>query len=207
MVTTMTVVEKENFINQLLIFMNNTLEENGQKIDGLSFNFLTKPFEIRRGSEVQGFAEGEDFAAFKAQNPISNEDFNTILNMCLTREYIKRFRGDSNGAILLTEDGRARAISAVMQQYYTPKETSGDTVFHGPVNIHNSENVQLGSSNTQNIKIIRDNILNEIDKLSASKEEKDRAKNIVMEFFNDALVQGAVDLGKCALRSVGVPII
>lgn len=100
--------------------------------------------------------------------------------------------------IYLTEEGLARAVSAVKRQYYKPQEIAPTNVFNGNIQ---AENLQIGNNNTQNIENIKDIIIKEINKSNATKEEKNNAMNAVTNFFNNPVVSNTLELIKFGVKT------
>jgi len=193
----MTEVEKDALINKLLIFMKNDIEEDGLSINSAWFDFDFEKTQKYYNHEDEIIPEGNALNGFKKQTNISDDDFRIIINICQTHGYVKNdYAGRNYKQVQLTDDGLARAVSVVKQQHYKPQEMGSTNVFHGPVS---AEQLQIGNNNTQNIEIIRDNIIKEIEKSNASKDEKDSAMKTVMSFFGSSIITNALGLAQVGL--------
>ena len=159
-------VEKEEWIDRLLVFMNDEIEKQGCGVDFMNFNF----------SEDQ-----EDFQNFSRIHEIEFSDFVAVLNICKSRGYIaKRIvsHGDLND-LNLSGRGQGRAISIVNQDG-TPMET-GRNVSIGSINVNGP--TQIGNYNIQDIESFFMNLVEKIEQSSASDQEKEEVKSRLKNFL------------------------
>lgn len=89
MTSKLTEIEKDKLIDTLLIFRKDEIEKRGLTLDRLTFNFSLSETQKYFNAEDEILPEGEDLTAFKKLSGISNEDFQTIINICQTHEYVE----------------------------------------------------------------------------------------------------------------------
>ena len=182
--------QKENFANELLIYMKNELEKKGSTIKTCSFDFhLTRVEKYFGDVQDETIPEGEDLTNFKKNNKITDDEFTTVIRYCMTHEFIKRFcRGHEEfDSLQLTDEGFARAVSVERAKYKPAVGDSTNITFNGPVT---TTNLQAGNNNTQNINNIFYYLIDEIKKSDASEEEKKNALTKLKEFISNPVVSG-----------------
>ena len=180
---------KDQLIDSFLCFMKLELEKRGLAIDQKGANFA---FNL----------QGKDAAIFRQGVNISDEDFKCLINICNANEYInnKSYLEHPYDYVWLTKNGFARAASVEKAKNYNQYDsTIHITEFH-------AHNAQIGNNNalTQNFNITIENIITEIDKSDATHDEKEKAKNCVMQFFNNPLILAAVSGGASGAASFGI---
>lgn len=165
--------EKEEWIDKVLVFMNDYIEEKGHKIQNLTFDFSDGDND-------------EDFKLFAEKNKISFDEFSKILNICTSRNFLKisTIGGGKYSSLKLTEMGQSRAISSLKQDK-TLSESGGTYI-----GTFNSNGVaQIGNNNTINIENMLLNLVEQIEQSNGTEEEKEEAKNRLSEFLKHPLVQ------------------
>lgn len=182
--------QKENFANELLIYMKNELEKKGSTIKTCSFDFhLTRIEKYFGDVQDETIPEGEDLTNFKRINKITDDVFATVIRYCMTHEFIKRFccGHEEFDSLQLTDEGLARAVS-VERAKYKPAVTDNATSLH--IGSINGDNVQVGNYNTQNINNTFYHIIDEIKKSDASEEEKKTALTKLKDFLSNPIISG-----------------
>lgn len=182
--------QKENFANELLIYMKNELEKKGSTIKTCSFDFhLTRVEKYFGDVQDEIIPEGEDLTNFKSTNKITDDEFATVIRYCMTHEFIKRFccGHEEFDSLQLTDEGFARAVS-VERAKYKPAITDNVTSIH--IDSINGDNVQVGNYNTQNICNTFSYLVDEIKKADASNEEKKTALTKLKDFLSNPIVSG-----------------
>ena len=161
--------KKEEWINKLLVFMNDEVENYGHGIQYLDFSF----------SEGQ-----EDFNSFNKMYPIKFEEFSQVMNTCISRKYIKRYLIGGGGyeGLKLTESGQGRAISSLNQD----KSLSEGNINIGTLNSNGI--AQIGKNNTLNIENVLINLVEQIENSDATEGEKKEAKSRLAKFLEHPLV-------------------
>lgn len=86
---------------------------------------------------------------------------------------------------------RVRKTTAISPEYPMPKSTT--------ININNSTGVQVGDYNTQHIQAVFDGLIQEIEKSSASAEEKAEAKGRLSAFLSHPVVATVIGSAASAL--------
>jgi len=163
---------KEAMMDDVLIFMNSEIEESGHGIALVQFNFTEA---------------GEDAVNFMTQNKCAYEDLNTVLNVCLSRKYIKHsFMTAEKTGLNLTEDGQGRAISVVLAEHAPPAQNNFGGVTIKTLNAHGA--TQIGNNNTQNIENVFASIIEQIDEADATDKEKQEAKSRLGKFLRHPVV-------------------
>jgi hypothetical protein len=90
--------QKENLMNDLLLFMNEEVEGSGNTINVVRFDFND---------------QGEDAINFANKTGLRYDQLLPVLNTCFSRKYItqKLIGAGKYGMAQLTEEGQGRAIS------------------------------------------------------------------------------------------------
>lgn len=158
----MSMKEFENWIDKIVVDMEETLEKNGSSPKNVSFSYSQE--EIVQ----MGFTE---------------DQFKETINRCISLELIKKTIWARNESYCLTEEGRARARSCMLQQN-EPAQSNGHSVFISG----DSNTIQLGDITVQNINIVLKNIVERIESADASEKEKTEAKNLFQKFIEHPLV-------------------
>ncbi len=164
----------EEFIDTLLIFMNDEVESHGRNIKHVCFNF------------EEG---GEDLITFCAQHKAELEEVKRVVNICRSRELTGTFPSGRSGFnnVVLTKLGQRRALSANLGTEYE----SSPQVHIGTVNVEGP--AQIGNHNVQNIENFQNHVLGQIEESGASEEQKKEAKSLVGRFFSHPLILTAVE--------------
>ncbi len=183
--------EKEKWIDKLLVFMNDEVENHGLGVNAVTFNF----------SENIEF--DEHFHLFKEKHNISFEEFSQIMNICVSRKYVRfsAIGGDKYDWLQLTELGQGRAISSLNQDK-SGFENSGNTYIR-KLTSHGA--TQIGNNNIMNIENMLLNLVEQIEKSDASEEEKKEAKSKLKAFLEHPLVNTIIGVAAgAALSKVGL---
>jgi len=160
--------EKEKWIDKLLVFMNDEVDNYGHGVKAITFNF-SENIEL-----------DEHFHLFNENNPISFENFSQVMNICISRKYV-RFSAMGGGRydwLQLTESGQGVAISSLKQDKSLSEL--------GDINIGtlNSNGVaQIGNNNVLNIENMLINLVEQIEKSDATDDEKKQAKSKLKAFL------------------------
>lgn len=182
--------QKENFANELLIYMKKELEKKGSTIKTCSFDFhLTRIEKYFGDVQDETIPEGEDLTNFKRINKITDDVFATVIRYCMTHEFIKRFccGHEEFDSLQLTDEGFARAVS-VERAKYKPAVTDNATSIH--IGSINGDNIQVGNYNTQSICNTFSYLIDEIKNSDASEEEKKTALTKLKDFLSNPIVSG-----------------
>lgn len=188
--TELSTEQKENFANELLVYMKNELEKQGLTIETCSFDFHLARVEKYFGDvSDEIIPEGEDLTNFKSTNKITDDEFTTVIKYCITHEFIERFccGHEEFASLQLTDEGFARAVS-VERAKYKPAVTDNTTSIH--IGSINGDNIQVGNYNTQSICNTFSYLIDEIKKSDASDEEKKTALTKLKDFLNNPIVNG-----------------
>lgn len=165
----------EDAINTLLIYMNDDVEMMGQPIDCIEFDFSQK---------------GEDAEKLLKKYCWSYDKLTDTMKICLSRKYVEYHYisgGDFSG-LGLTEEGQGRAISCINAK--PAENTSGSTISIG--SLVNNGSAQFGDNNTQNIENTFTYLIEQIDKSSASPEQKNEAKNLIKRILEHPVTSAII---------------
>lgn len=181
-------MNKEEIIDKFVCFMKNELEKDGYKINQAHFNFALSYTERYFNHHDERTQEGADLTKFKNICKISDDEFKTVINSCLTNNLVKEFGGNEHdySIIYLTEKGLARANCVEKEKDFKPM---ANYVINGNIN---AGNLQIGNNNNQNIENAISKILGEIDKLDASEEQKKEAKGLLQKFVEHPIISGII---------------
>jgi hypothetical protein len=104
-------MKTDNILDALLIFMKNEVENHGQLLSNVAFDFSSsEAIHMKALSKIK--SEGKDLTAFKKKIKFSDNLIVQILNKALTDGYVKhKAYGDKYKTLVLTELGSARAES------------------------------------------------------------------------------------------------
>ena len=179
--------QKDALIDQLLIFMNEEIEESGQLINCLHFNFNE---------------DGEDAISFMDKAKIPFEQLALVLNTCKSRKYIaqKVMGAGKYNRIELTEEGQGRAISVEAAKHSPKVQENTSTFTINTLNTHAP--TQLGNHNTQNIENIFTEIIEKIDNAEATDAEKQEAKGRLMAFLEHPITNTAIGLSPAVIPAI-----
>ena len=179
--------QRDKLIDELLLFMNNEIEQEGNIIGHISFNFNE---------------DGEDALNLLDKIKISYENLQSILKICITRNYLKyrTMGGGQFGSLCITEEGQGRAISTEQAKHNMP--VAGSNIQIGTLNSHG--NTQIGDYNSQNVVNVFNHLIEKIDASDASAEEKNEAKQLLSKFIAHPLVNTVLGTSASVLSSVGL---
>lgn len=172
----MTENEKDILIDKFLSFLNDSIEEKGSTVNLVHFN-LTPNSD-----------DSKEFL-LSINNSISYNEFLKIVNICLSRSYIKRnVLGRELLHLTLTSTGQGRALSVKSTK---PKNDSAAGNIH--INVMNNHGTaQIGNNNTQNINIVLNSIMEAIEKSDASAADKAEVKSYFTKFIEHPLTNSVI---------------
>ena len=180
----MDIKEKDKLIDELMIYLNSLLEENGRTINLMFFDL----------SE-----EGDIIKYFLKTKNMNFEDIIPVLNTCLSWKLLEyKVSGGKYKGLQLSEKGQGRAIS-VQREKSIPEE-SKSSINIGTFNT--SGNTQVGNHNVQNIEMVFKELVEKIDSADAPEEEKQEAKSRLKTFLEHPLVGTALGLGGSAIMAM-----
>jgi hypothetical protein len=185
---TMDKKQREVLIDEILIFSNDEIEQIGDPIQTVSFNFQE---------------DGEDAINFLKTHNLSYADLSTALNACITRGYFKKraMTAQRYMPIALTEEGQGRAISTDLAKHSpTAKEDATGSVTIGTLNTHGA--TQIGSHNTQQIENVFNSIVEQIDQADAPEAEKMEAKSRLSSFLEHPLAGTILGMTPMAIKAL-----
>lgn len=191
-------MNKEEMIDKFVCFMKDELEKDGYKISQAHFNFALSYTEKYYNHPDELIEEGADLTKFKNICKVSDEEFKTIINSCLTNDLVKEFGGNERdySIIQLTEKGLTRANCVEKGKDFKPM---ANYVINGNIN---ASNLQIGNNNNQNIENAISQILGEIDKMDASEEQKKEAKGLLQKFVEHPIISGI--MSGITLKALGL---
>ncbi len=159
---------QEKLIDRLLVNLKDEIERQGATIKTRAFSF------------------SEDKRNFLDDCFVSFEELKQVLNICLSRRYLKHMcSGGRYQNLILTEEGQGRAISVDMADIRPPSPSGGD-IHIGTVNASGA--TQIGNNNTQSIENLFVSLVDQIENSSGTEEEKKEAKNRLRSFLEHPLV-------------------
>ncbi len=181
--------QKDEYLNQLLVYMKNDLEAKGiSNPKHLTFNFESAKLEKYFNADDKEIPAGEDRIDFLSKHQISDEEFNIVLNFAITHKFIANlYRGYKT--LYITEDGIDRAMSVERATYKPAVGDSTQITFNGPVN---ATNLQAGNNNTQNISNTFYQLIDEIKRSNTTEEEKKTALTMLKDFINNPIISGII---------------
>ncbi|MBM2980953.1 hypothetical protein [Escherichia coli] len=148
-------------IDALLTYMNDDMENLGETIKTVTFGFETGQNDRIAIDELLHWREEYLFK---------------IINICHSRSLLRKDFGDFEH-VSLTEEGQSRAIS--IKHGKNRSYELGASMQIATLNVHGP--AQVGNGNTQNIHNVFNQLLQQIEKSSASDEEKQEAKKRLAE--------------------------
>ena len=165
---------KEKLVNELLIYMKNELEAKGCRYNACFFNFAM-PANISDCFD----------------SPITNEEFISVMNYCLTHDFIQESLGMIKrfSSVQLTEAGFGRATS-VSRSKYKPGITDG--MADVKIGTINATNLQIGNNNIQNITNVFQQLIDEINNADCTEQEKKTALTQLKTFINNPIVSNII---------------
>ena len=173
---------KEEWIDKLLVFMNEQVEEAGEPIKLVEFDFNE---------------DKEDSINFRERFSLKQDDLQKILKICIPRNYISIWSSFDN-VFCLTEEGQGRAIS-VMNADTAPVAVGGD------INIgtfNTNAPTQVGHHNTQNIEYVLNNLIEQINSCDGEEEEKQEIKARLRKFLEHPLTQTLITVAPAILEKL-----
>lgn len=177
--STLSTEKKDKYLDKLLIFMKNDIEQLGiANYSRVRFNFK-KP---------DSNPAGEDRIEFLSKNRIKNNEFDLVLNYAITHKFIKPIcMNNPFDLMIITDDGMDRAMSTERAMY---KPAVGDNAPSIHIGSINGDNVQVGNNNTQSIYNTFNYLIDKIQKSNATAEEKKTALTKIKECLNNPIVSG-----------------
>lgn len=197
--------QKENFADELLVYMQHELEKEGKSIKTGFFDFHLGYTERYLNAPDKTYSEGTDLTEFKNITSIDDEIFQVVMNYCFTHQYVKKMclGKQKYDNVFLSESGFARATSVVGSKY---KKTVTNSMQNIQIGSINGDNVQVGNNNTQNIENTFQYLIDEINKADATEEEKKNALSKLKEFVYNPIVSNILSTGAIEVikRFIGV---
>lgn len=154
------IIESEEWVDKIVVDMEEILEEKGLSQKSTSFSF-------------------SDADCKKLS--LTKEQLNIAVNKALSLDLIKEAAWIKENRYLLTEEGRARARSCMLRK--NEGETGHSVIING-----DNASVQVGNNNIQNISNVFRFMIEQIDKSNATSEEKHSAKECLKRFIEHPLV-------------------
>ena len=179
--------QKEALMDEVLVFMNEEIEDFGNTINLVRFDFND---------------QGEDAINFINKAGLSYEQLIPVLNTCFSRKYItqKVMGAGKYGMVELTEEGQGRAISVEAAKYTLPRQENATGVTIGEV--HAYAPAQFGNNNTQNIENVFTTIIEKIDQADVSDSEKQEANSRLKAFLEHPVTNTALGLSPAVIQSL-----
>lgn len=165
--------QKEQNIEDLMVLLYEELEDSGNPINCATFNLSEDDPNL---INLLG----------------SSENIRKTVNACVTRELMKyRYLG-SHGldGLAFTEKGKELALSVIKReelQSSAPVYNIGQITNNGPS--------QIGNNNIQNITNILSQLMEQVDKTTASEEEKKDFKSKVNAVLSHPLINTVISAG------------
>ena len=170
----MLVYESEEWVDKIVIDMEESLEKNGTHPNEVSFHF--------NESDCVKLA-------------LTQEQLNIAINKAVSLGYIKEAVWIKENCYLLTEEGRARARSCMLRK--NEGETGHSVIING-----DNASVQVGNNNIQNISNVFRFMIEQIDNSNATKNEKRGAKEILKKCIEHPLINTILGTAGGALASL-----
>lgn len=170
----MTANESEEWVDKLVVDMEETIENEGISLTNAAFHF----------DELDCKKLG-----------LSLDQLNSAIRKATSLGLIKKFTWGKEEKCKLTEEGRARARSCMLRK--KDGEPGHSIVING-----NNANVQVGNNNVQNVSNAFNYLLKQIDKSSATAQEKSDAKSLMKKFVEHPLVNTILGTAGGALTSL-----
>lgn len=170
----MLVNESEEWVDKIVIDMEESLEKNGTHPNEVSFHFNESDC---------------------AKLALTQEQLNIAINKAVSLGCIKEAIWIKKSSYLLTEKGRTRARSCMLRK--NDGEMGHSIIING-----DNANVQIGNDNVQNISNVFKFMIEQIDKSNATSEEKHSAKESLKKFIEHPLVNTILGTAGGALTSL-----
>lgn len=162
--------EKTDWIDKLLVYINEDIENTGRPINQVRFDFNDK---------------GDDSNIFIKKYQLEYGILEEIVKTCISRNYLKQTFAYALDGLQLTESGQGRAISVMNAKDLDTPEKTGVT-YIGTVN--SSGPTQIGNNNTQLIENVFLSLIKQIDESEAPDGDKKEAKGRLKKFITHPLV-------------------
>ena len=166
--------ESEEWVDKIVVDMEECLEQKGSLPNEMAFHF--------NESDCIKLA-------------LTQEQLDIAINKAVSLGYVKEAIWIKYGSYALTEEGRARARSCMLQ------EKDGKTGHSIVINGDNA-NVQVGNNNIQNISNVFNYLIEQIDKSNVTTEEKRSAKETLKKFIEHPLINTILGTAGSALTSL-----
>lgn len=166
--------ESEEWVDKIVVDMEECLEQKGSLPEEMAFHF--------NESDCIKLA-------------LTQEQLDIAINKAVSLGYVKEAIWIKYGSYALTEEGRARARSCMLQ------EKDGKTGHSVIINGDNA-NVQVGNYNVQSISNVFKFMIEQIEKSDATNEEKHSAKESLKKFIEHPLVNTILGTAGGALTSL-----
>jgi len=166
--------ESEEWVDKLVVDMEETIENEGISLTNAAFHF----------DELDCKKLG-----------LSLDQLNSAIRKATSLGLIKKFTWGKEEKCKLTEEGRARARSCMLRK--KDGEPGHSIVING-----NNANVQVGNNNVQNVSNAFNYLLEQIDKSSATAQEKSDAKSLMKKLIEHPLVNTILGTAGEALTSL-----
>jgi hypothetical protein len=170
----MMINESEEWVDKIVVEMEVCLERKGSLLKETYFQF--------NDSDCAKLA-------------LTQEQLDVALNKAVSLGCIEKDIWGRDNTYSLTEEGRARARSCMLRK--NEGETGHSIVING-----NNANVQVGNNNVQNVSNAFNYMLEQIDKSSATAQEKSDAKSLMKKFIEHPLVNTILGTAGGALTSL-----
>ncbi|MDH0337597.1 RIP homotypic interaction motif-containing protein [Metapseudomonas otitidis] len=163
---------------------------------GNRFSHLTKD-EVYIES-ASGTRQGPFLTAFTNTQILI---FDTTLDVVEGDKVIRPLPNGREDSFTVTEVSYSSGLTSIPAHYAlklakdsalrpaTPKSTTNN------INIHGSQGIQIGDNNVQNLQMALGELIQKIDQSSASREEREEAKNRLTAFLAHPLVASVVGAG------------
>lgn len=115
----------DTYIEELLIFMKNEIEDKALPLNNTTFNFSLSTTEQYLNAEDKTFPDGEDLIAFKKVVNITDRTiFDQIFSKAINEKYIKYpfINGKSYSSVQLTDTGLKMAKAILLNRKSAPKK-------------------------------------------------------------------------------------
>lgn len=157
----------EEYIDSVLIFMNDTIEKIGSTIK-------TYEFEFNPGQP--------EFVEFTDSTSMSREVLEQVLRICCARNLIEIHSRDFR-SVWLTEEGQGRGLSAKLGKNRSYELSAAMQIT--TLNIHGQ--AQVGNGNVQNFNNIFLQIKQQIEEYDAPVDQKEEVKGLIQRLMSHPL--------------------
>jgi len=170
----------DEHIDILLCFMNDEIEEGGDRPATVFFDF--------------NLGTGKDLLRFQEESGLIDDDIQRALKASYARDYIEHPFCGGGDIFRLTPEGQGRAISVEKAKHYVPKpEQPAISIgaIHGPA--------QIGNQNIQNIDVVFRYVAAAIDGSGAPAQEKEEAKSLWRKALAHPITAAIIGAGAGAI--------